>query len=123
VVAYFLGLTVEAVKSRLHRARLAIREAVAPVLAHEAPGARAEPPAAGCPDIVQLFSQHLEDEISGDLCATMEQHLARCPSCQARCDSLQQTLALCKNAALPEVPVSVQNTVRKAIRQFIELHA
>src|SRR5512133_2462484 len=122
-VAEIMGLTVEAVKSRLHRARLAIREAVAPVLAHEAPGARAEPPAAGCPDIVQLFSQHLEDEISGELCATMEQHLANCPSCQARCASLQQTLALCKNAALPEVPVSVQNTVRRAIKQFIQLHA
>jgi RNA polymerase sigma-70 factor (ECF subfamily) len=122
-VAEIMGLTVEAVKSRLHRARLSVREAVAPLLSHEAPGARAEPPAAGCPDIVQLFSQHLEQEISGDLCATMEQHLARCPSCQARCDSLQQTLALCKNAALPEVPVAVQNSVRKAIKQFIELHA
>ncbi len=122
-VAEIMGLTVEAVKSRLHRARLAVREAVAPLLSHEAPGARAEPPAAGCPDIVQLFSQHLEDEISGDLCATMERHLASCPSCQARCDSLQQTLALCKNAALPEVPVAVQNSVRKAIKQFIELHA
>jgi RNA polymerase sigma-70 factor (ECF subfamily) len=122
-VGEIMGLTVEAVKSRLHRARLAVREAVAPVLSPDAMGPRAEPVAPGCPDIVQLFSRHLEGEISGDLCATMEQHLAKCPTCEARCESLQRTLALCKNAALPEVPVTVQNTVRKAIKQFIELHA
>jgi RNA polymerase sigma-70 factor (ECF subfamily) len=122
-VAEVMGLTVEAVKSRLHRARLAVREAVEPLLSPEAHGPRDEPPAPGCPDVVQLFSQHLEGEISGDLCATMERHLAKCPSCQARCDSLQQTLSLCKNTGLPEVPASVQNSVRKAIKQFIELHA
>lgn len=122
-VGEIMGLTVEAVKSRLHRARTAVREAVAPVLSPDTVGPRAEPIAPGCPDIVQLFSQHLEGEISGDLCATMERHLAKCPTCEARCDSLQRTLSLCKNAALPEVPVSVQNSVRKAIKQFIELHA
>jgi RNA polymerase sigma-70 factor (ECF subfamily) len=122
-VAEIMGLTVEAVKSRLHRARLAVREAVAPLLSPEAAGPRAEPQSPGCPDIVQLFSQHLEGEISGDLCATMERHLSGCPSCQARCDSLQRTLAICKNTGLPDVPTEVQNSVRKAIRQFIELHA
>jgi RNA polymerase sigma-70 factor (ECF subfamily) len=122
-VGEIMGLTVEAVKSRLHRARLIVREAVAPLLSPDAFGPRDEPQAPGCPDIVQLFSQHLEGEISGALCSTMEGHLAKCPSCQARCDSLQRTLALCKNTGLPEVPTEVQNSVRKAIRQFIELHA
>jgi RNA polymerase sigma-70 factor (ECF subfamily) len=122
-VAEIMGLSVEAVKSRLHRARLTVREAVAPLLSHDAAGPRAEPASPGCPDIVQLFSQHLEGEISGDLCSTMERHLAQCPSCQARCDSLQQTLSLCKNTALPKVPTEVQNSVRKALKQFIELHA
>jgi RNA polymerase sigma-70 factor (ECF subfamily) len=122
-VGEIMGLTIEAVKSRLHRARLIVREAVAPLLSPEPQGARTEQQAPGCPDIVQLFSQHLEGEISGTLCSTMEGHLAKCPSCQARCDSLQRTLALCKNTGLPEVPAEVQNSVRKAIRQFIELHA
>jgi RNA polymerase sigma-70 factor (ECF subfamily) len=122
-VGEIMGLTVEAVKSRLHRARLAVREAVAPLLSPDTMGPRAEPAAPGCPDIVQLFSRHLEGEISGDLCATMEQHLSKCPTCEARCESLQRTLSLCKNSALPEVPEPVQNTVRKAIKQFIELHA
>jgi RNA polymerase sigma-70 factor (ECF subfamily) len=130
-VAEVMGLTVEAVKSRLHRARVAIREAVAPLLAApeggaapaqapEASAAAAAPSA--CPDIVELFSRHLEGEISATLCADMEKHLARCPSCQSRCDSLQRTLALCRAAPLPEVPKAVQADVRRALQKFIELH-
>jgi RNA polymerase sigma-70 factor (ECF subfamily) len=121
-VGEIMGLTVEAVKSRLHRARLTVRDAVAPLFSTDPLGPRTEPQSPGCPDMVKLFSQHLEGEISGELCSTMELHLAKCPSCQARCDSLQRTLALCKNTGLPEVPAEVQNSVRKAIRQFIELH-
>ena len=119
-VAEVMGLTVEAVKSRLHRARVAVREAVAPVLG--VPGAPAPRAAESCPDIVQLFSRHLEGEISSGLCADMERHLAGCPSCTSRCESLQRTLALCKATPLPAVPVPVQNEVRVALKRFIELH-
>lgn len=132
-VAEVMGLSVEAVKSRLHRARVAVREAVAPLLAAPAAppalpraaaagpaGAEAPPP--GCPDIVELFSRHLEGEISASLCADMEKHLVRCPACQSRCDSLQRTLALCRAAPLPEVPKAVQADVRRALQQFVALH-
>ncbi|MCM2334310.1 MAG: sigma-70 family RNA polymerase sigma factor [Anaeromyxobacteraceae bacterium] len=119
-VAEVMGLSVEAVKSRLHRARVAVREAVAPVLG--VPGAAAPRGGEACPDIVQLFSQHLEGEISSTLCADMERHLAGCPTCAARCESLQRTLALCKATPLPAVPAPVQNEVRVALKRFIELH-
>jgi RNA polymerase sigma-70 factor (ECF subfamily) len=139
-VAEVMGLTVEAVKSRLHRARVAVRAAVAPILGvpgDDAPVPSAATPAAApprepaaaqpagaaaCPDIVQLFSRHLEGEISAGLCADMEKHLAGCPGCRTRCDSLQRTLALCKAAPLPEVPPKVQADVRQAIRSFVALH-
>ncbi len=146
-VAEVMELSVEAVKSRLHRARVAVREAIAPLLgvpepagaavsipaARPVPPAPAEPPRApappvpalagvGCPDIVQLFSEHLEGEISASVCADMEQHLAHCPACRSKCDSLQQTLSLCKSAPLPEVPQAVQADVRRALQRFIELH-
>jgi RNA polymerase sigma-70 factor (ECF subfamily) len=128
-VAEVMGLTVEAVKSRLHRARVAVREAVAPLLAAPAqaaadgaPATAAALPGPGCPDIVELFSRHLESEISASVCAEMEKHLARCPACQSRCDSLQRTLALCRAAPLPEVPKAVQADVRRALQKFIELH-
>ncbi len=129
-VAEVMGLTVEAVKSRLHRARVAVREALAPMLgvpgAPPAPqaeaGVTAPPLGAQCPDIVQLFSQHIEGEISASVCEEMEKHLVRCPACRSRCDSLQRTLALCRAAPLPEVPAKVQASVRQAMRRFIDLH-
>ncbi len=120
-VAEVLGITVEAVKSRLHRARVSVRESIAPLLGipEEAPRAAATEGAAGCPDILQLFSKHLEGEISANVCAEMERHLGKCARCAGRCESLRRTLALCKNEPLPEVPAPVQATVRTALRQFL----
>jgi len=121
-VAEVLGITIEAVKSRLHRARVSVRERIAPKLGLPEPAAAA-PLAEACPDILDLFSRHLEGEISADVCARMEQHLASCERCRSSCDSLQKTLALCRTAPLPQVPKPVQATVRKALKRFLEENA
>jgi RNA polymerase sigma-70 factor (ECF subfamily) len=115
-VAEVLGVSVQAVKSRLHRARLSVRERVAPLLGVEA----GEPASSGCPDILMVFSRHLEDEISAERCAEMERHLEGCPRCRGSCDSLRRTLALCRTAG-PSVPVppAVQASVRTALRGFL----
>jgi RNA polymerase sigma-70 factor (ECF subfamily) len=116
-VAEVLGIGVDAVKSRLHRARLRVRERIAPLLQEDAP-----PPAAPgtCPDVLALFSRHVEDEISAEVCAEMERHLASCARCRGACDSLRRTLALCRTIdAAIEVPASVQSTVKSALREFL----
>ena len=115
-VAEVVGVSVQAVKSRLHRARLSVRERVAPLLGVETP-----PPASGgCPDVLMMFSRHLEDEISPEGCAEMERHLEGCARCRGTCDSLKRTLALCRTAG-PSAPVpsSVQASVRTAVRSFL----
>jgi RNA polymerase sigma-70 factor (ECF subfamily) len=119
-VAEVLGVSAQAVKSRLHRARLAVRERVAPLL-----GIGPEEPApGGCPDVLTMFSQHLEDEISAERCADMERHLEGCARCRGTCDSLKRTLALCRTVgpAAP-VPASVQASVRMALRGFLAENA
>ena len=108
--ASVLGLSVDAVKSRLHRARAAMRDHLVPAL-----GTIASQPAPGCPDIVTLFSQHLEDEIDKQLCLRMEQHLEACPRCRGACESLRQTLALCSASPRPSVPEAVQRSIRAAL--------
>jgi RNA polymerase sigma-70 factor (ECF subfamily) len=116
-VAEVLGVTVQAVKSRLHRARFSVRERVAPLL-----GIELDIPAAPgtCPDVLTMFSQHLEDEISSDLCAEMERHIEACGRCRGACDSLKRTLALCRTSGpAVEVPAAVQASVKKALRAFI----
>lgn len=116
-VAEVLGVNVAAVKSRLHRARLSVRGQVAALLG----GAPATAgPRATCPNVLELFSRHLEDEISADVCAQMEQHIAACDRCRAECDSLRQTLALCRTtAAAVEVPPQIQAAVKVALRKVL----
>ncbi|MBX3127750.1 MAG: sigma-70 family RNA polymerase sigma factor [Polyangiaceae bacterium] len=120
-VAEVLGVSVQAVKSRLHRARRSVRTQVAPLLGVPTDG----PAAPGtCPDVVTLFSQHLEDEISAERCAEMERHLRACDRCRGTCDSLERTLALCRTTGrVAEVPASVQASVKVALRDFLADHA
>ena len=114
-VAKILGISVEAVKSRLHRARVAIREELAPTLGRSP----APPRGAMCPDVLRLFSQHLEGEIDPSICATMEAHLAQCHHCRDACESLKRTLAICRQLPTPDVPASVAASVRAAINAFL----
>lgn len=119
-VAEVLGISVQAVKSRLHRARVSVREHVVPLL-----GIPLDAPAlpGTCPDVLDLFSRYLEDEISPEVCEDMERHLAACSRCRGACDSLKRTLALCRTAGSSvEVPVSIQDSVKVALRDFLSEH-
>jgi RNA polymerase sigma-70 factor, ECF subfamily len=116
-VAEVLGVTVDAVKSRLHRARVAVRQALAPVLAAPSDEPPRDPM---CPDVLMLFSQHLEGDIDPTVCATMEAHLAQCPRCRGTCDSLKRTLAMCRQLPTPEVPAAIAASIRTAIQTFLK---
>jgi RNA polymerase sigma-70 factor, ECF subfamily len=118
-VGQVMGLSVEAVKSRLHRARGMVRRSLAPLL-----GLPAEAPASGrrkreCPDIVRMFSRHLEGELSSDICARMERHLETCTPCHDSCESLKRTLGMCRRTRTPDVPAAVQEAVRAEIRRML----
>jgi RNA polymerase sigma-70 factor (ECF subfamily) len=117
-VAEVTGLSLAAVKSRLHRARMAVREKIASYLAEGTP----ELSTAGsgiCPDVVGQLSRHLEGEIGPGACAEMERHVAACPRCHAACESLRQTLRLCGAAPSPEVPADLRDTIRRGIRGLL----
>ncbi len=117
-VAEVLGISVDAVKSRLHRARLSVRDTLAPAL-----GIQRERAPLGtlrtCPAVLMLFSRHLEGEISADLCAQMQEHVDHCARCRDDCASLQRALQICRTARSPQVPYSVQQSVRDHLRKLI----
>lgn len=122
-VAEIVGVGVAAVKSRLHRARLALRDELAPLLdLPAAPTPTPASPPSGCPDVLRLFSRHLEDEIDAELCARMERHLDDCPRCRGACDSLKRSLLVCRSGgATPHAPVpaAVQARIRRALRDLL----
>jgi RNA polymerase sigma-70 factor (ECF subfamily) len=110
-VATATGLTVAAVKSRLHRARLDLRARLQPQI---------EPPASTCPDVLHALSEHTEGDLDPSACRTLEAHVAECPSCAARCDGLRGILAAC--AALPAAPVpdAIAAAIRSGIRTALQ---
>lgn len=114
-VARTLGLELRAMKSRLHRARLAVREALAP---HVTPGA--PPPGPTCPDTARLLSRHLEGELDAGVCARLESHVAACPSCGAACESLRAALGACRDWHSTPVPEDIRSQVRAAIRSAVD---
>jgi RNA polymerase sigma-70 factor (ECF subfamily) len=116
-VAKILGTSVDAVKSRLHRARIAVRQALTPVLGGPPTGS---PRGAMCPDVLTLFSRHLEGEIDPSLCAAMQEHLAQCSHCRDACEALEHTLAKCRELPTPEVPASLAASIRAAIRTVLD---
>jgi RNA polymerase sigma-70 factor (ECF subfamily) len=117
-VAEVTELSVAAVKSRLHRARAQLRDAMGPILEMDTP----VPPQTGeqCPKILEMFSQNLEGEISTDLCAEMQVHVNGCAHCQATCSSLNRVLSVCKASPTPEVPERIQTAVRMSIQDLLK---
>ena len=108
-----LGISVDALKSRLHRARETLRVALRPLLEPEL-----ERAAGGCPDVVALWSKKLEGDLSQGDCSAMEKHLATCPSCGAACNALKQALLACQRIRTSEVPEEIQLRVKSAVRAW-----
>lgn len=111
--AAVLGIGERAVKSRLHRARVALRLQLAPyVVGGELPAANAT-----CPDIARLLSQYLEGEIDASTCERMEQHVQRCPACGGICQSLRKVLGACRAYGTAPVPREVKRALRGALER------
>jgi RNA polymerase sigma-70 factor (ECF subfamily) len=108
-----LGLGVRAVKSRLHRARLALRERLAPYVA----GGDAPAPSGGCPETARMLSRWFEGELSAGTCARMERHVSGCPACEGTCTSLREVLGACREYGGRAVPRELQRAVRDAVRK------
>jgi RNA polymerase sigma-70 factor, ECF subfamily len=111
-----LEVSVDAVKSRLHRAREALRAALRPLLEP----ARAPTPSAGCPDVVAMWSKKLEGDLSQGDCASMEAHIATCPTCSGACDALKRALLACQRVRDADVPPEIQARVKAAVRAWAD---
>lgn len=101
-----IGIEVGALKSRLHRARMALRTRLASVIAAEP-----EP----CAELAQELTAYAASEIDQAACVRIEEHLAGCPRCTGACDALKRTVSMCKSIPGEAVPAEVRSAVRRAI--------
>lgn len=112
-VAEVLGITVAAVKSRLHRARARVRERLAPLHGPEPPSGPS------CPDVVERMSRMVEGELEPGVCRLLEAHVAECPACAARCDALKTVLRLCGSVPAPRVPAEIERALQDRLREAL----
>lgn len=112
-VAQALGLGVDAVKSRLHRARKALRERLTPWFEQSSPG-----PA--CPDVVDLLSRYQEGDVTSEACQIMQAHVDACPDCARRCHALRSVLSACNASPLPRFSPELKLAVREQIRRSLK---
>jgi RNA polymerase sigma-70 factor (ECF subfamily) len=112
--ALVLGVSVDALKSRLHRARAALRDELHPVLEPESPS-----PSPGCPDVIRALSEKLEDELDADACARMEKHVEAWPSCARTCDAMKDALRACRSSEAAPLTPEIQERVRTTITRWL----
>lgn len=113
-VARALKLGVRAVKSRLHRARVAVRRALA--TPPDGPPPRRSP---GCPDTARMLSRFLEGELTPGTCDRLEAHVAGCDDCRSACDTLRAAVGGCRSWGEAPIPAAARTRVRAAIREAV----
>ena len=109
-----LGLSERAVKSRLHRARVALRISLAPWA--DSSGRASQPAAAGrCPDTVRLVSRYLEGELDPEACSKLRAHVDQCAPCSAACETLRRALVACQAWRGARLPAALRASMRRAL--------
>jgi RNA polymerase sigma-70 factor, ECF subfamily len=105
-----LGISLEALKSRLHRGRGALRSQLQ---------SESSPRNPNCPDIVAMWSKNLEGDLDVADCTSLAGHVSSCPSCTDACDALKAALSACQAVGAEAVPKVVQASVREAVARVL----
>ena len=110
--AEVVGVEVGALKSRLHRARMALRTALAGML-----GDRDD--MAPCQELAHELTAYVGAEIDQATCVQIEKHMETCTQCAGACDALKRSVSMCRQLPGNVVPASVKAAVRTAINAAI----
>jgi RNA polymerase sigma-70 factor (ECF subfamily) len=106
--AKVVGIEVGALKSRLHRARMELRERLGDVLSSGAAKG-------GCPELAEELAAYATEDIDQATCARIEDHLSRCGNCASSCESLKRTVSFCRQIPGDEVPAPVRAAIRASL--------
>lgn len=110
--AGLVGISVPALKSRLHRGRQMLKAHLAALLREEG---RTVGGAQACPELASELSRVAELEVDQAACATIEEHVRTCAACSETMGRLHATVSICSRLPGDEVPEAVQRAVRSAV--------
>jgi RNA polymerase sigma-70 factor (ECF subfamily) len=123
--AKHLGISPNAVKTRLHRARQALRTLLDPHFREGAPPSpEPGPDAMTCRELVAFLNAYVSGELPPKRRAEFDRHLSVCPPCVAYLESYRDTIRLARGSferpddQVPEdVPPRLLAAIRAAITQ------
>ena len=118
-VARVTGLSVAAVKTRLHRARGRLREALAPLMAPRGEAAARDHPPGRAPTSSGSSRATSRGTSPRGPARAWRSTSPRARGAQAACDGLKEVLRLCRTAPEPEVPAEVQEKLRRAVHELV----
>ncbi len=118
--AEILSLTEAAVKVRLHRARLALREKLNGYLGT---ATAPEPETMTCEEVAQYLSDYIDDELDEPLNAAAREHLMTCPHCHILLDTMQDTITLCREGTRRVIPEASQKRIFGEIKAGFQKRA
>ncbi len=106
-----VGISLPAMKSRLHRARAALNERVNAVLGENAQALHL------CPAFTRELAELNEKDIDQSVCERLENHLRTCRQCAEANAGLERTVSVCRALPDQDLPSAVKAAVRSLIRE------
>lgn len=75
-----------------------------------------------CEALLDLLSDYIDGELSPELCAVLEAHMAECPNCYIVVDSLRKTVLLYRSLDPPEMPADLERRLFRVLQleEFVE---
>ena len=120
--AEILDIRPDAVKMRLHRGRLALRQYMDHYL-RTATGGRQGMNDSDCGRVFALLSEYLDRELAPATCQELEEHLRGCPQCIQFVQSLKRSVQLCHDygdcRTAPPVAPEVMAGFRRAYEKML----
>lgn len=101
--AEILGLSEAAVKVRLHRARLSMREKLSDYFGTATP---AVPATMTCDELTRYLSDYIDKDLDEPLAKAAQEHLATCTHCHILLDTTRRTITLMREPAPRVVPAA-----------------
>lgn len=117
-----LDLSLPAVKSRLHRARLALRGVLASYFSDEQSSRPPRPKARRkhkhtCQALVELLCDYLEGDLPPEEKKELDRHMMDCPPCLAFLNTYRKTAQLCRSLRPQDIPEQVRTRLERYLQE------